>query len=341
MKSFLRTFFSFLLALIVLCSSAIADIEVRFFDVGDADAALVLCDGHAMLVDGGNKSDSSRMYSILKQSGISHLDIVVASHAHADHIGGIPGALNYATADLILCPVKSYTESSAFADFEKYANKNGNGITIPIVGSSYSLGGADIEILGVNSASGVNDSSIIMKVTYGQVSFLFTGDAESAAEWEVVSSGVDLSSTVLKVAHHGSGTSTTTAFLKKVKPSFAVISVSIESTYGFPVDTVLKKLQDYGAAIYRTDQHGDITFTSDGQEISVSVETNRPINTKDDSSFEVADNVTYIVNTNTKKFHAPECRHAKTIKEKNRKEHTGTREELIEKGYQPCKNCNP
>ena len=320
--------------------TASADLEVRFLDVGDADAALIQCDGHAMLIDGGNKGDSSMMYAILKQANITHLDIVVASHVHEDHIGGIPGALNFATADLILCPTIFSTES-AFADFEKYANEKGNGITVPKVGDTYSLGEAEINILGVNGASGINNSSIILKITYGETSFLFTGDAEADAEWAVLSPEADLYANVLKVAHHGSATSTTQSFLKEVKPSFAVISVGTESKYEMPSYIILQRLQDFGAIVYRTDKHGTITFATDGKKISATVETSRFLISNGDEATDAEEGVTYIVNTNTGKFHDPECSQAKSIKAKNRADHTGTREQLIEYGYTPCKVCNP
>ena len=112
--------------------------SVKFIDVGQADAALIECDGHYMLIDGGSKIDSSRMYTILKNTGVTNLDIVVGSHAHEDHIGGLPGALNYATADLILCPVTSY-DTKAFRDFVKYANLKGNGIVVPRIEQSIRL----------------------------------------------------------------------------------------------------------------------------------------------------------------------------------------------------------
>ena len=121
--------------------------SVKFIDVGQADAALIECDGHYMLIDGGNKGDSSLIYTVLKNYGVSYLDIVVGTHAHEDHIGGLPGAFNYASAGLTLCPVTSY-DSDAFEDFAKYATQKGNGITIPSVGDSYSLGSATVSILG-------------------------------------------------------------------------------------------------------------------------------------------------------------------------------------------------
>ena len=242
--------------------------SVKFFDVGQADAALVECDGHYMLVDGGNKSDSSFMYAVLKEAGIDHLDIVVGSHAHEDHIGGLAGALNYATADRTLCPVTSY-DSEAFRDFSKYAEQNGGGITVPKVGDVYALGSAVVTILGVNGGVEENDTSILLKVQYGDTSFLFTGDAERGAEQAVLDSGADLSATVLKVGHHGSANSTTYPFLREVMPEYAVISVGEDNHYGHPTDAVLSKLRDADVEVYRTDLDGDILFFSDGKTVTV------------------------------------------------------------------------
>lgn len=334
--------------------------SIRFIDVGQADAALVECDGHYMLVDGGNKSDSNVIYSILKSAKVPKLDIVVGSHAHEDHIGGLPGAFNYTSADVTLCPVKNY-DSDAFNDFKKYADQKGGGITVPAIGDKYSLGSATITILGVNGGSEVNDTSIVMLIQYGQTKFLFTGDAERDAEQAIINSGVDMSATVLKVGHHGSDTSTSYLFLRNAAPLYAVISVGDGNSYGHPTEDVLSRLRDADVTVFRTDLQGDISCTSDGTTVSFTVERNEDADTLVPPLTQIApdptpsqspnedggtDNNTtqehnFVGNKNSKKFHYDWCNSVDRMKESNKYYYTGTREGMISQGYEPCGNCKP
>jgi len=121
--------------------------EVHFIDVGQGDCSLVLCDGHAMLIDGGESSESSKVYAYLKAHGIDHLDYMVATHAHSDHIGGLSGALNYASVDVAFCPVTQY-DTKTFASMVKYLGNQGVSITVPSAGDSFMLGSASVQILG-------------------------------------------------------------------------------------------------------------------------------------------------------------------------------------------------
>ena len=167
--------------------------EVHYLDVGQGDCSLVLCDGHAMLIDGGEASDSSKVYAYLKAHGLNHLDYMVATHAHSDHIGGLSGALNYATVDTAFCPVTEY-DSKAFSSMVKYLGNQGLGITVPSAGDRFMLGSATVQVLGPQkNYEDPNDTSIVLKVTYGETSFLFTGDAERTAEADIIAAGYDLS----------------------------------------------------------------------------------------------------------------------------------------------------
>lgn len=343
---------------------------LTYLDVGQGDAAILMCDGHYMLIDGGDSSCSNQMYSYLKRNEISTLDIVVASHAHVDHVGGLSGALNYAKAELVLCPVIEY-DTDAFRDFRRYAEKNGPGLTVPKKLDTYSLGSATITILGLNAGEG-NDSSIILSVTYQDRVFLFTGDAEREAEQAVLAEYPELLvADVLKVGHHGSADATTYPFLREILPEMAVISCGAGNPYGHPTDNVLSRLRDAEVTVYRTDLHGDITIGFDGEVWSVTTAktaSEADIFTPgedfnfapdpDDSSDDVirgdgddagnedsGSNTSghdYIANKSTKKFHYPGCSSVKKMKESNKVFFFDvTRDFMIEQGYDPCGNCDP
>ena len=330
-----------------------------------------------MLIDGGDTGCSNQMYSYLKRNGISYLDIVVGSHAHVDHVGGLSGALNYAKAGLVLCPVTEY-DTDAFRDFAKYAGKNGPGITVPKKGDSYALGSATVTVLGLNAGEG-NDSSIILSVTYQDRVFLFTGDAEREAEQAVLADCPELLAAYgLKVGHHGSADATTYPFLREIMPTIAVISCGEGNPYGHPTDNTLSRLRDAEVTVYRTDLHGDITIGFDGNEWSVTTEKTASEETvftpgedfnfagqgsgddssdtgsgdeitrgdgSDNGNADSGSNTTgmdYIANKNTKKFHYPGCKSVKQMSEKNKKFfYDVTRDYMIEQGYDPCGNCDP
>lgn len=324
----------------------VGDFSVHFIDVGQADAALVICDGKAMLIDGGNAADSSIIYSHLKNQGVTHLDYIIATHAHEDHIGGISGALNYATVGKVYCPVTEY-DSSAFRSFVKYVANRGRSVTVPKTGEKFMLGSAECTIIAVNTLDNEpNNTSIVMRIVYGETSFLFTGDAEREVEQALAGSKYTLESTVLKVGHHGSASSTSYVFLRNVMPEYAVISVGEDNDYGHPTVEVLSRLRDADVTLFRTDLHGSVICTSDGKNLVFGTEKAF----KGDvwggigkNSTQKDDRIDYVVNTkeSSMKFHYADCSAAAKIGKENRMEYRGYREDLIKQGYQPCGICKP
>jgi competence protein ComEC len=317
---------------------------VTFLDVGQADATLIESGGRAMLIDGGGPGDSQLIYTVLRNKGISHLDYIIGTHPHADHVGGLAGALQFASAGVVYSPVTEY-DTRAFRNFAGAAGERGAGITIPRPGETFMLGDAEAVILGPLSIlpEDPNNSSISLKVTYGNTSFLFTGDAERKAELELLEAyGSRLRSTVLKAGHHGSNTSTTYPFLREVRPSVAVISCGQDNTYGHPHDDVLSRLRDADVTVYRTDMQGDISIHSDGNNLTVTTGRNAGIRTNPtepaDPSGSAEGEEYYIGNVNSLRFHRPSC--SSLPAEHNQTVFT-SRDGAAAQGYGPCGSCKP
>lgn len=345
---------------------------VTFLDVGQGNAVLFSCDGHYMMMDGGPSSASSFVVAYLKKHNIESLDYVIASHYDSDHISGLVGVLNVFDTETFIGP--DYDADTKIYDslMDKLAAQNLT-VTFPKAGDTYTFGDAVFTIVApiTYSDDNENDNSVGIRMTYGDTSFLIYGDGEEASEQAMIASGEELSSDVLMVSHHGSRNATTKEILEAVKPSYAVISVGADNSYGHPTEEVLDRLADAGCTVYRTDQNGTIRADSDGKTItfvperrvvvvdmpdmegneSLSEETTESEHVTSESTTEEVQTTeavsekaaehTYIINTNTGKFHEPSCRSVKRMNDSNKKEYTGSRDDLIAQGYDPCKNCNP
>ncbi|MBQ7487811.1 MAG: MBL fold metallo-hydrolase [Clostridia bacterium] len=340
------------LLLTCLQFAACADLDVHFLDVGQGDAAVLICDGKVMMIDGGKPESSQLIYSYLTNTlGLQHIDCIIASHPHSDHVGGLQAALQACSVDQILTPLYYYNDP-VFLRFRDMAAERNLPLTMPLAGTTMPFGGAKVSFLGPYKLFGdTNDNSILMRIEYGTTSFLFTGDAEIPEEQEALDRYPDrLRSTVLKVGHHGSSSSSGAAFLETVRPEIALIGVGVANTYGHPSIGVLTRLHDLGTEIYRTDLHGTIHLTSDGT--SVTVQSERTLEdpgsayTLSWAAFLQSEPVTrpeseyYVGNVKSLRFHLPICEGATKMSEKNRIRFE-TREEAIEAGYQPCGTCNP
>ena len=309
---------------------------VYFIDVGQADSTLIVCDDKAMLIDGGNAADSNLIYAFLKEHEVDHLDYIVATHPHEDHVGGLAGALNYATVDIAFSPVAEYNGVD-FNNFVKYLDAQDVSVTVPKPGDRYYLGIATIDFFGpLRLSSDPNNISLVLKVTYGENAFLFTGDAGRTVEQDVLNAGYDISATVLHIGHHGSDTSTSYPFLREVMPEYAVISCGKGNTYKHPHEETLTRLRDANVEIFRTDLQGTITCVSDGMNVSFSVEKNEDIVTNPTEPN--TDESYYVGNISSHVFHRPDC--SRLPIEKNQLI-IDSYQDAIDAGYSPCSICNP
>lgn len=249
-------------------------IEVHFIDVGQADSILIKTfSGESMLIDAGNNADSNLVTNYIKNQGISKLDIVVGTHPHEDHIGGLDAVINNFDIGKAYMP-KTSTTTQTYEDVLNAISNKGLKISSPVSVSTFSLGEANFTILAPNSSNydDLNNSSIVLKMEYGNNAFLFTGDAEDISEKEIINKGYNLSADVLKIGHHGSESSTTESFLNKVNPKYAVIMVGEDNSYGHPHKVTMDKLKSKNIAVYRTDENETIIATSDGSNITFSTE---------------------------------------------------------------------
>ncbi len=247
-------------------TSVSGKLTVRYLNVGQGDGTLISCGGKWLLIDGGPSSASSTLYSVLKTLGVKKLDYVIVTHPDADHCGAVAGALQYATVGKFYCSVKTHSTST----FKSVLSRLGSTkVTVPKVGASFKLGKAVVTFVGPTKSFGeTNSDSLVCRIDYGTTSFLFTGDATIESEAAMLASGAALSANVLKVAHHGSKTSSSAAFLKAVGAKYAIVSVG-KNSYGHPTSEVLSRLKKAGATVYRTDKKGHIIITSNGKKLTV------------------------------------------------------------------------
>lgn len=237
-----------------------------FLDVGQGDSALIRAGAWAVLIDSG--TDGADLCRALRRQGVEKLHCLIATHPHADHIGGMDMAAAAFDADTLLIADRPPAEESDRACYDRLldaAEAEGMEVIHPADGYAFSVGDILLEIFSpLPDGDNENDRSLLVRAWAGGVTALVTGDAEADAEAAVLRSGRDLSADILKVGHHGSKNSTSERFLAAVAPKYAVISVGAGNTYGHPTDQTLERLTAAGAEIYRTDLDGTIAFKTTG-----------------------------------------------------------------------------
>lgn len=330
-------------------------LEVHYLDVGQGDAIVIRQGDSAMLIDAGDNSKGTAVWSYLLSQNIDHLDYAVGTHPDADHIGGLDVVLYKTDCNLVLLP-EIQKDTRTCEELLETIEERGQSSLTPELGQIFQLGKAQFQVLtdtAKDYGDNTNDYSIALRLTFGDSHFLFTGDGETAAEADMLQSGLPLQADVYKASHHGADTANTEAFLEAVNPDFCVISCGEGNSYGHPRAAVLNRLRAMGVKVFRTDEQGTIVAVSDGEQItfntspSDSWKAGEPVGSAASPESSVAADsngsgaVTYILNTGTKKFHLPDCSSVAKMADKNKQKSSQSREELILAGYEPCKNCNP
>ena len=311
-----------IIVLSLLPTLAFADLEAHFLDVGHGDCIIITCDGEAMIIDGGIPSCSQQIYNYIKSLGISELKYAVATHPDADHIGGLPAAFHAANVQTLLSPVDQH-EDNRFSTLLETAQEKTVPLVIPKAGEIFSLGNAQITVISpVIQFADTNDLSLVLRLDYGENSFLFTGDASTAVERDLIARKADIDTDVLKVSHHGSNSGTSSDFVAAVSPEYAVISCA-----NMPSIEVLYALAETRALI--TEQKGNVIIQSDGTTLTAKCEKTSSPQTDQ-----------LVGNANSKVVHLSICDSVANMSEKN-KRYFDTIDQAESKGYRPCKNCSP
>lgn len=245
-------------------------LNVRYIDVGQADAILIRQNDKNMLIDAGNNEDGEKLVKYFEELDITEFEYVVATHAHEDHIGGMDDIIkNFKVNNFYMPDVMTTTKT--FEDVLDSLLEKGMTYKTPKIGDEITFDKSVIKVLSVtNDNDDLNDNSIVLKLNFAKNSFLFMGDATEKIEKNILNE--DIESDVLKVGHHGSSYSSSVDFLKAVNPKYAIISSGIGNTYNHPHDVVLDRLKKQNISVYRTDTLGTITAISDGETINIKSE---------------------------------------------------------------------
>ncbi len=310
--------------------TSLNDMKVHYIDVGQGDSELIQIGDKNVLIDAGCNDNKALNY--LKSQGISKLDCVIATHPHEDHIGGMTSVINNFEVGEFYAPKVTHT-TRTFENMIKALQSKGLKITTKNVGDTLTIGNATMQFLAPNSSmyQDLNNYSIVTRLKYGNTSYLFTGDAESLSEGEILAKQLDISADVLKLGHHGSHSSTSQAFLDKVNPQYAIVSCGKGNDYGHPHKETIDKLNAKNIEILRTDVSGTIVSTSNGNDISFNINTSVSIT---GNTTKTKSNTVWVANKTSKVYHSSkDCSNMKSPSEISL-------EDVQAKGLKPCSKCN-
>ncbi len=251
------------------------DMSVHVIDVGKADSIYIRCKDKNILIDAGERDIYKTVNEYLRKNNVKELDLLVATHPHSDHIGGLPAIIDEFPIKRVIMPeIKEdmIPTSHSYENLLQALIRKNITAESPIPGTEFKIGDLSLTIIAPNSHyDNLNNYSVVIKAVYKNQSFLFTGDAEEGSERDILKKEFDLESTVLKVGHHGSKTSSSQAFLDKVNAKYAVISVG-EDRNKLPKAQTVNRIKSMGTKLYRTDLDGTVIFLTDGEEIEVITE---------------------------------------------------------------------
>jgi competence protein ComEC len=352
-----------LLFLAVSSVTASENLTTHFIDVGQGDSILLQFNEKNVLIDGGTQEMGPRVETYLRSQGVSSLDLLVSTHPHEDHIGGLITILKDLPVKQVLDSGQPHS-SQVYEKFLTLIDQKNILYNVAQRGQKITLDkDLMIDVLSPPPtlfSGDLNQNSIVLKVTYGKVSFLLMGDAGTEAESSIISSGYDLESDILKVGHHGSSSSSSTAFLNDAKPAISIIEVGAGNDYGHPTQKTLNALQSIGSKIYRTDTDGNIIISTDGLTYSITTQKSSG-NTEstisqtrtyiDSSTFTQATGPittpsatvsggSFVGSSKSDKYHYPNCSAAQKIKPANLVTFSSSAEARAQ-GYSPCGICHP
>lgn len=306
-------------------SVADGELQVHFIDVGQGDAIFIQAPGgENILIDGGEKDTANQVMNLLDAQGVEKLDFIIATHPHSDHIGGLVTILkNYPVKHFYMPAVVHTTDT--FDQLLDAVQQQGIKISGAKCGVEIPLKGVKAEFLAPNAEDyeNLNDYSAVLKLTYGEQAFLFTGDAQELSENEMLANGQNLQASILKIGHHGSSSSSSAAFLQAVSPQIAVISCGLQNDYGHPHREVLQRLVEQDIQVLRTDLHGTITIKSNGKSITISVK-------------EAGGQKEWIGNKNSKVVHHQNC---SNLPHPKNRIYFDSLDEAYQLKYRACPNC--
>lgn len=250
------------------------ELTLTMIDVGQADSFLLVQDGKTMLVDCGTRSTGEDVVKYLNEQGITRLDYVIGTHPHDDHMGGMYDVItNFEIGKIIMPEVEvGKVTTNWYVKLMQEIKQGAYELEYAKLGAVYDLGEASFKIIGPieTDESNLNNYSIVLKVTFGDMDVIMTGDAETKVEKDIIESGETLGAEILKVGHHGSDTSSSDEFLDAVSPLYALISAKVGNKYEHPIKSTMQKLEKRKIEVYRTDENGTVVVTITAHDVKFS-----------------------------------------------------------------------